>query len=113
MKYVVLAILATMTLFAASSEAEDLDYPHLNNNAIATHLLEKATPQPKFIGPPLESLKTDTWYLKFLKNFSMVEYGTERESCLPAQGILPRRKAVVTRFKLFNKPIYLTFSIGK
>lgn len=113
MKYAVLAILATMTLLAASSAAEEPEYLRLNGNDIATHLLEKATPQPKFIGPTLESLKTDTWYLKFLKNFSMVEYGTERESCLPAQGILPRRKAVVTRFKLFNKPIYLTFSIGR
>lgn len=112
MKLAVLTIFMAMILSATAWAAES-EGLRLQTRDMAAYLLEETTSQPQFTRPSFTTFKTDTWYLKFLEYFSKAEYGIERETCFPEHGILPQKQAIVTRFQLFNKPIYMTFSISK
>lgn len=113
MKYGVLAIFITMMLFATTIWAEDLEWPRLNSNDMAADLLEGTSSQSEFTPISFKSFNTDLGYLKFLKLFSNFEYGIEKKACFPGQEKHLQRQALVTRLQLFNKPIYLTFSISE
>lgn len=112
MKHVVLSILAAMMLSATTWAAESEGLRQQPND-MAAYLLEGTISQPKFSRPPLKSFQTDNRYLKFLECFSKLEYGIERGTCFPGHGVPPQKQAIVTRFQLFNKPIYLTFSFSE
>jgi hypothetical protein len=113
MKYGVLIILAASMLFATITLAEESDGWRLNHEDMALFLLEDTTRQPNFVRPPFKPIRTDAWHLKILEYFSSMEYGIQRKAYLPEQGVAPQRKSLVTRFQLFNKPIYLTFSLSQ
>lgn len=113
MKYVAITIFVTMMLLTVTTWAKDSKEPRLNSNDPAIHLLEGTMSRPIFVKPPFKPLETDLRCLKFLKLFSNMEYGIEKETWFPGQKIPLQKQSLVTRFQLFDKPIYLTFSISK
>lgn len=113
MKYGVLAVLVTVILFAATAMAEETTGPGLEPDDMAIYSLKGTDSRPEFTRPPFETFKTDARLLKFLEYFSKLEYGIESAPCLHEHETPAPRQAIVTRFKLFEKPIYLTFSISE
>lgn len=110
MRYGALAILVAMMLFATTIRAESLEVRHINFDDTAIYVLEGTMSHSKFTSPPFKSFSSDLWCFKLPKCFSRMEYGVEIESYFPGQGKTRQKQAIVTRFQLFNKPIYLTFT---
>lgn len=113
MKFGVFAILVTMIFSATITKANEIGESRLNPNDMAICMLENSISQAQFTRQLFPSFKTDAWYLKFFEGVSKLEYRVEKNAWISEPGTSCRKKALVTRFQISSKPIYLTFSFSQ
>lgn len=111
MKYVVSTILILMLLTAAGANASE-DFI-LYSNDMNIFSPNETEFQMVFTQSSFKPFETNANTPNFLEYFGIIEYGLENGPCSLQLGWWQDKPSVVTRVQLFDKPIYLTFTISE
>ncbi len=112
MKIFVLAALLLMIFFIGVAGAQETQSFRLNPYQVNLFSPEETGSQFQFTEPSFISFKTQLTCFKFLEYLTFSEFQFEKTKCTLQLGLTHQKPGIITRLKLFNKPIYLTFTFS-
>lgn len=110
MKHGILTVF--LLLFAAAAAAQEADGGLYDPHDIRIVLPYQTEQTISFHQPGFKPFSANSKCLRFIESIISCEYDLIPSNCTLQLGVNPEKSTVTTRLKLFNRQIFLTFSVS-